>query len=129
MHWPFALAKGSPFPAPVENRLGYDAARYAAVWKAMETAVGAGKTRAIGTSNMTARKLTELLKTCAIKPAVNQVESHPFLSQAKELAWLTAQGIVMTAYSCVVALFFSFLPPAARHGAHPVGCAPPACHP
>ena len=101
MHWPFALAKGSPFPAPVENRLGYDAARYAAVWKAMETAVGAGKTRAIGTSNMTARKLTDLLKTCAIKPAVNQVESHPFLSQAKELAWLTAQGIVMTAYSCV----------------------------
>ena len=39
------------------------------------------------------------MKTCTIKPAVNQVESHPFLPQTKELAWLTANGIVMTAYS------------------------------
>ena len=99
VHWPFAITKGSAFPAPVENRLGYDAARYAAVWTEMEAAVTGGRCRHIGVSNMTARKLTELLKTCTIKPAVNQVESHPFLSQAKELAWLTAQGIVLTAYS------------------------------
>ena len=99
VHWPFALVKGSEFPAPVENRLGYDAARYAAVWREMEAAVAAGRSRAIGTSNMSARKLSELLKTCAIRPAVNQIESHPFLSQAKEVAWATAQGIVTTAYS------------------------------
>jgi len=99
VHWPFALVKGSEFPAPVENRLGYDESRYAAVWSEMEAAVKEGKTKAIGCSNMTAKKLTDLFKTCTIKPAVNQVESHPFLTQAKELAWLTANGIVMTAYS------------------------------
>jgi alcohol dehydrogenase (NADP+) len=99
IHWPFFLTKGSVFPAPVENRLGYDAARYAAVWREMEAAVNAGKTRSIGTSNASAKKLAELLKTCTIRPAVNQVESHPFLSQRKELAWAQAHGIVVTAYS------------------------------
>ena len=99
VHWPFALTKGSEFPAPVENRLGFDPARYAAVWVEMEAAVAAGKTKAIGTSNMSAKKLTELLKTCAIKPAVNQIEAHPFLSQAKEVAWAAERGIVTTAYS------------------------------
>lgn len=71
----------------------------AAVWAEMEKAVDAGLTRAIGCSNMTAKKLAALLTTARIVPAVNQVESHPFLSQSKELAWLTAKGIVLTAYS------------------------------
>jgi diketogulonate reductase-like aldo/keto reductase len=99
IHWPFSLTKGSPFPAPVENRLGYDAARYAAVWKEMEKAVAAGKVKAIGTSNMSAKKLADLLKVCTIPPAVNQCESHPFLSQTKEIAWLKKHNIAFTSYS------------------------------
>lgn len=99
VHWPFRIAKGSEFPAPPENRLGYDEAAYAAVWVEMERAVDAGFTRAIGCSNMTARKLSALLKTARIRPAVNQCESHPFLAQAKEIAWLKAHGIAFTAYS------------------------------
>lgn len=99
IHWPFSLTKGSPFPAPVENRLGYDAARYAAVWKEMEAAVGAGKVKSIGTSNMTAKKLADLLKVCTIPPAMNQCESHPFLAQTKEIAWLKKHNIAFTSYS------------------------------
>ena len=99
VHWPFRIKQGSEFPAPVENRLGYDADAYAAVWAVLEGEVLAGKVRSLGTSNMTARKLTTLLKTATIKPSVNQIESHPFNAQLNEKAWATKHGIVMTAYS------------------------------
>jgi diketogulonate reductase-like aldo/keto reductase len=99
VHWPFFLTAGSAFPPPPENQLGYDPARYAAVWRELEAAVGAGTARAIGTSNMSAKKLAALLEVAAIKPAVNQVEAHPFLAQGKLVAWSAARGIVTTAYS------------------------------
>ena len=66
---------------------------------ALEEAVDAGKIKAIGTSNMTAKKMDDLLKGCRIKPAVNQVESHPFLTQDKLIKYCTKRGIVVTAFS------------------------------
>ena len=73
IHWPFALTKGSAFPPPLENRLGYDPARYARVWAEMETEATNGRARAIGVSNFSCKKVAELLKTAMIVPAVNQV--------------------------------------------------------
>lgn len=99
VHWPFRITKGSEFPAPVENRLPYDPAAYTAVWAELEKAVDAGKIRAIGTSNMSAKKLAAMWDAARIKPAVNQVECHPFLSQSKLKAWMEARGMVLTAYS------------------------------
>jgi alcohol dehydrogenase (NADP+) len=99
VHWPYKLKKGAAFPAPVEDRLPYDPEAYLAVWRAMEAAVDAGKTRSIGTSNMTAKKLAALLPHARIRPAVNQVELHPFLAQHRLKAWCDARGIVLTAYS------------------------------
>jgi aldehyde reductase len=100
IHWPYLMEKGFPtFPAPEEKRLGYDAERYLAVWRFLEGAVDAGKINAIGTSNMIAKKMDDLLKGCRIKPAVNQVESHPFLTQDKLIKYCTKRGIVVTAFS------------------------------
>lgn len=99
VHWPFRLKKGSAFPAPVEDRLGYDPEAYLAVWREMENAVDAGKTKAIGTSNMSAKKLANLLKQARIRPVVNQVEIHPFLSQAKLKEWCERHQIILTGYS------------------------------
>jgi alcohol dehydrogenase (NADP+) len=99
VHWPFRLKKGSAFPAPVEDRLPYDTEAYLAVWRELEKAVDAGKVKAIGTSNMSAKKLAALLKDARIAPAVNQVESHPFLAQTKLKAWCERHNIVLTAYS------------------------------
>lgn len=99
IHWPYRIKKGSEFPAPVENRLGYEAGAYLSVWREMEKTVDSGKAKAIGCSNMTAKKMTALLVDARVKPAVNQVESHPFLSQLDLLGWCTRHGIVLTAYS------------------------------
>ena len=99
MHWPYVIAKGSSFPAPEDQRKGYDPEHYLAVWRVLEQAVDAGKIRAIGTSNMSALKLSQLLKSCRIRPAVNQVESHPFCAQTRLIEWCAKRGIVTTAFS------------------------------
>lgn len=100
VHWPFQYAPtNTTIPAPMAERLGYTPEAYAAVWREMEAAVDAGKAKSIGTSNMSAKKLHALLATARIKPAVNQVESHPFLAQTALLAWCMKHGILITAYS------------------------------
>lgn len=99
VHWPFRLKKGSAFPAPMEDRLGYEPAAYSALWVAMEAVHSLGLARAIGTSNMSAKKLSNLLSVCTVVPAVNQVESHPYLSQSSLVSWSSSRGIVTTAYS------------------------------
>lgn len=54
---------------------------YIGAWKAMEQAVKDGKVRAIGLSNFESDRLEEALKIAEIKPAVLQVECHPYYQQ------------------------------------------------
>ena len=66
VHWPYVIAKGSAFPAPLELRKGYDPEHYLAVWRVLEQAVDQGKLKAIGTSNMSATKLKTLMASARI---------------------------------------------------------------
>ena len=50
-------------------------------WKFFEWLYNNKYCRAIGVSNFSRYQLQELLKTCKIKPMVNQVEFHPGLNQ------------------------------------------------
>jgi 2,5-diketo-D-gluconate reductase A len=68
-------------------------------WKAMEELYLAGKIRAIGVSNFDAEQLDELLSYAEIKPAVNQIETHPFFHQAKAQERLQKMDIRMEAWS------------------------------
>lgn len=54
---------------------------YLGAWKDMEKAVQAGKVKAIGLSNFESDRLEEVLEAAAIKPAVLQVECHPYYQQ------------------------------------------------
>lgn len=62
----------------------------AEIYRAMETALRAGKLRAIGVSNFLADRYSALLRHCEIVPAVNQMETHVFRQQ-RELRELEAQ--------------------------------------
>mmetsp|Transcript_34064 Transcript_34064/g.83510 ORF Transcript_34064/g.83510 Transcript_34064/m.83510 type:complete len:359 (+) Transcript_34064:1-1077(+) len=100
VHWPFAMARDAPLPPPPEQVLGYDAARELATWRALEPLVAAGKARALGVSNYTVAKLRALLANeLVVRPAVNQVESHPHLLQTRLHAYCAAERIVLQAYS------------------------------
>lgn len=54
---------------------------YIGAWKDMEKAVAQGKVKSIGLSNFESERLEEVLEMATIKPAVLQVECHPYYQQ------------------------------------------------
>lgn len=68
-------------------------------WEALEACVDAGLVKAIGVSNFSAVLIHDLLTYARIRPAVNQVELHPFLHQKPLLDFCSKRGIVVQGYS------------------------------
>ncbi len=68
-------------------------------WKALEHLYDQDVCRAIGVSNYMIRHLEELLDSCEVVPAVNQVEFSPFLYQRDLLDFCNEKGIQLEAYS------------------------------
>ncbi len=99
IHWPVAHKPGVVFPNSGEDLLSLEERPIAATWAALETLVDEGLTRHIGVSNFSIRKLQALLETARIKPAMNQIELHPYLQQNSMLAFCHANGVHLTAYS------------------------------
>lgn len=95
----------------------------AAAWAELETALQAGKARAIGVSNFMPEDLTGLLAGAAIVPAVNQIEFHPYLNQDDVLAACASHDITITAWSPLMQGKFKSEPLfdelAARYGKSP----------
>lgn len=75
------------------------ASKYKDAWRAMEKLYRDGRVRAIGVSNFQIHHLEDLMADAAIKPMINQVEFHPYLTQ-KELLYFTREhGIQLEAWS------------------------------
>lgn len=73
--------------------------RTAAAWKAAEKLLADGRTRAIGVCKFSPDDLDRLTTATDIVPAVNQVELHPFFTQAPLRAADERLGIVTQALS------------------------------
>ena len=98
-HWPYSIdSTCTVSPAPYSARLGYDKNRYMKVWREFEAAVEAGLVRNLGCSNMTAKKLHDIIENCTIKPSIIQNELHPCLQQNLLKQYCDHYGIVLTAY-------------------------------
>lgn len=65
----------------------------------MESLVSKGKTLRIGVCNFDPSQLSSLLERATIKPAIHQLELHPYLQQKQFLHWHHNFGIAVTAYS------------------------------
>ncbi|EDQ89402.1 uncharacterized protein MONBRDRAFT_37115 [Monosiga brevicollis MX1] len=68
-------------------------------WAAMEELVDAGLAKDIGISNFNCQLMTDLLSYARIKPAVNQVELHPYLTQETLVRFCKENDVVVTGYS------------------------------
>ncbi|RLV91713.1 NADPH-dependent D-xylose reductase xyl1 [Spathaspora sp. JA1] len=68
-------------------------------WKALEKLVQAGKIKSIGISNFPGALIYDLVRGATIKPAVLQIEHHPYLQQPKLIEYVQKQGIAVTGYS------------------------------
>ena len=99
IHWPVALKPGVQFPSSGDDFLSLEEAPIAETWSAMESCAKEGLSRYIGVSNFSVKKIKEMLTYCEIRPAVNQIELHPFLQQKQMLEFCNEEGIILTAYS------------------------------
>lgn len=86
-------------PAAPDPRMKPAAVPLAETWAAMEDLVSAGLVRNIGVCNYGVALLRDLLNTGRIRPAVLQVEIHPYLTQEKLLRFCRESDIAVTAFS------------------------------
>jgi len=70
-------------------------------WQALERLVDEGKCGAIGLSNVNLEKLREIVDAARIKPAVVEVEAHPYLPEWELLDHCRRQGIVLLAFAAL----------------------------
>src|SRR5262249_36443073 len=70
-------------------------------WRAMETLVDEGKARAIGLSDIKLEQLKQIVAVARIKPAIVQIESHPYLPEWEMLEFCKEHGIVLQAFAAL----------------------------
>jgi alcohol dehydrogenase (NADP+) len=101
IHTPFAFQPGDDQdPRDQTGNVLYDrGVTLLDTWKAMETLVDHGKCRAIGLSDITLDGLRPVYEAARIKPAVVQVESHPYLPETELLDFCKEKGIVFLAFA------------------------------
>jgi alcohol dehydrogenase (NADP+) len=101
IHTPFAFQAGDEQdPRDQNGNVIYDHdVTLFDTWKAMETLVDHGKCRAIGLSGIGLDELKPLYESARIKPAVVQVEAHPYLPETELLEFCKEKGIVFLAFA------------------------------
>lgn len=75
-------------------------------WQAMEALVEKGLTKEIGVCNYNTGLLNDLMAYAKIKPAMLQVESHPYLTQERLMKLANQYDIQVTAFSPLGALSY-----------------------
>jgi alcohol dehydrogenase (NADP+) len=101
IHTPFAFLPGDDQdPRDQNGNVIYDqGVTLLDTWKALETLVDHGKCRAIGLSDVGLDKLKHIYESARIKPAVVQVESHPYLPETELLEFCKEKGVVFLAFA------------------------------
>ena len=101
VHTPFAFKPGDDQdPRDIHGAVVYDdGVTLAETWAAMEGLVDEGLTRAIGLSDIDAEGTREIVDTARIKPAVVEVESHPYHPQWELHELCEAHGIILLAFA------------------------------
>lgn len=84
VHWPMAESEGIDL---VDT------------WRTMIDILGTGRVRAIGVSNFQEEHLRRIVAETGVVPAVNQVELHPYLTQARLREVHSELGIVTESWS------------------------------
>lgn len=84
IHWPMAFKQTDESNYP-ENSNGLidvdETIDLGETWTAFEALKKLNLVRSLGVSNFNSTQLQRLLASCSIKPAVNQIECHPYLNQ------------------------------------------------
>jgi aldehyde reductase len=101
IHTPFAFQPGNELdPRDQNGNVIYDnGVTLLDTWRAMESLVDHGRCRAIGLADISLKELQLIYNSARIKPAVVQVESHPYLPEIELLEFCKEKGIVFLAFA------------------------------
>ena len=101
IHTPYAFQPGdNQDPRDQNGNVIYDrGVTLLDTWRALERLVDHGKCRAIGLSDIVLEDLKPIYESARIKPAVVQVESHPYLPETELLEFCKERGIVLLAFA------------------------------
>ena len=104
IHWPQNFAKmedgNASTPRHPDDSIIYDFdTETMETWRAMESLVQMGLAKAIGLSNFNEQQINEIITEGTIKPAMLQVEIHPYFSQHELVSFCAGEEICVTAYS------------------------------
>ena len=96
IHTPFAFQPGDEQdPRDPNGSVIYDrGVTLLETWRAMESLVDHGRCRAIGLSDIGLNELRPIYESSRIKPAVVEVESHPYLPETELLEFCKEKGVV-----------------------------------
>jgi diketogulonate reductase-like aldo/keto reductase len=73
--------------------------KYVESWKILEKIYKEGRARAVGVCNFNIRHLEDIFAASDLKPAVNQVECHPWLTQVELADYTQKKGIIFEPWS------------------------------
>jgi diketogulonate reductase-like aldo/keto reductase len=101
MHTPFAFQPGDDQdPRDASGSVVYDdGVTLEETWAAMEALVDRGLTRAIGLSDIDVDGTRRVVNSARIKPAVVEVESHPYHPQWDLHAYCHSEDIILLAFA------------------------------
>ncbi|KAF2394186.1 aldo/keto reductase [Pseudomonas frederiksbergensis] len=101
IHTPFAFQPGdNQDPRDAFGHVIYDSGvTLLETWRELERLVDEGQCRSIGLSDITLEALKEIVAAARIKPAVVQVESHPYLPEWELLEFCQQHGIIVLAFA------------------------------
>ena len=101
IHTPFAFRPGDEQdPRDEHGQVVYDSGvTLVETWRALEDLVDGGQCKSIGLSDLTLERLREIVAVSRIKPAVIQVESHPYLPEWGLVDFCREHGIVVQAFA------------------------------
>ena len=103
VHTPFAFKPGDDQePRDERGQIVYDpGVTLVETWRALESLVDEGQCKAIGLSNVNLETLRGIVEAARIKPAVVEVESHPYLPEWELLDYCRQNGIVLLAFAAL----------------------------
>ncbi|GBP63678.1 1,5-anhydro-D-fructose reductase [Eumeta japonica] len=99
IHNPMSFKEGGATFPKIANVLLYSEHDYLEAWLAMEQLLVSGLTRSIGVSNFNSEQITRILDKGRVKPVVNQVECHPYLTQYRLSSFCETRGIKLSCYA------------------------------